>query len=69
MSEKRPADFCPYCNKHVGYVGRALAWFFGTRIHGCDFSNTDSPKPWLIDREGIVYKPERRVVLKAKDSA
>jgi hypothetical protein len=24
-------------------------------------------KPWLIDRDGTVYKPERRVVLKAKD--
>ncbi len=23
-------------------------------------------KPWLIDREGVVYKPARRVVLKAK---
>jgi hypothetical protein len=26
-------------------------------------------RPWLIDREGTVYKPERKVVLKAKAPA
>jgi hypothetical protein len=35
---------CPYCGKGVGYIGRALAWFFGTRIHGCDFSNIVPPR-------------------------
>jgi hypothetical protein len=64
--QRLSSDCCPYCNKPVGYIGRALAWVFGTRIHGCDFSNTDTPKPWLIDRDGVVYKPERRVILKGK---
>jgi len=26
------------------------------------------PRPWLIDREGVCYLPERRVVLKAKST-
>lgn len=26
----------------------------------------DPPEVWRIDREGVVYKPERRIVLKAK---
>jgi hypothetical protein len=25
----------------------------------------EPPKPWLIDRDGTIYKPERRVVLKS----
>jgi len=30
-----PAYCCPWCGAEVGYVGRAAAWLFGTRIHGC----------------------------------
>lgn len=37
---KTPAYWqCPYCLKPVGLLGRGLAWFFGTRFHGCDFHN------------------------------
>ena len=32
---------CPYCLAPVGYLGRFLAWIFGTQIHQCDFSNVD----------------------------
>lgn len=28
----------------------------------------DTERPWLIDREGVTYLPERKVVLKAKQS-
>lgn len=30
---------CRYCGAPVGYLGRFFAWVFGTRIHGCNFSN------------------------------
>lgn len=37
----QPGWACPYCTEPVGYLGRGLAWFFGTQMHGCDFSNVD----------------------------
>lgn len=36
-----PNFYCPYCGEPVGYFGNWLAKIFGTRIHGCDFSNVD----------------------------
>ncbi|MGK9084983.1 hypothetical protein KXR64_16465 [Brucella intermedia] len=39
LKEQVPAHCCPYCKKEVGYLGRALAWLFGTSFHGCDQSN------------------------------
>lgn len=47
FARQYPGWCCPYCGKPVGYVGRALAWFFGTRIHDCDGSNAfpDYPEP------------------------
>jgi len=30
---------CPYCGKVVGYIGRILAYLFGTKIHRCNCSN------------------------------
>ncbi len=31
---------CPYCLKHVGYLGRFFAWLLGSDFHSCDFRNT-----------------------------
>lgn len=42
IRDDMPAHYCPFCKKPVGYVGRVLAWFFGTKIHGCDFTNVMS---------------------------
>lgn len=38
QTTKLPAWCCPYCGEPVGYLGRAWAWLFGTRVHGCDFN-------------------------------
>jgi len=44
LEREYPSHCCPYCGKEVGWVGRALAVVFGTRFHGCDFSNV---KKWI----------------------
>lgn len=31
---------CPYCLQPVGILGNWIAVLFGTRFHGCEFSNT-----------------------------
>lgn len=41
-----PNYCCPYCTKPVGYLGRGLAWLFGTKIHRCDFSNVADLCRW-----------------------
>lgn len=38
-----PGYCCPYCGECVGYIGRALDWLFGVRMHGCTFSNVKQP--------------------------
>jgi len=43
MSGKLPSWCCPYCGKSVGWIGRALAWFLGTRIHDCDHNLVKPP--------------------------
>lgn len=42
----------------------ALALYFALRSRAGD--DIGGSPAWLIDREGVVYKPTRRVVLKAK---
>ncbi len=39
LVEPVPDYVCPYCCRQVGYIGLWLDWLFGTRRHGCDFSN------------------------------
>ena len=40
---KREPEFweCPYCVKPVGLIGNWLSWWFGTRIHKCNWANVD----------------------------
>lgn len=41
-----PGYCCPFCKEPVGYVGRFFAWVFGTRFHGCNFSNVMHPQEY-----------------------
>ncbi|WP_266032433.1 hypothetical protein [Brucella intermedia] len=63
LKEQVPAHCCPYCKKEVGYLGRALAWLFGTGFHGCDFSNVKEHR-----RDSVRFEKEDGEIVPIKGS-
>ena len=63
LKEQVPAHCCPYCKKEVGYLGRALAWLFGTSFHGCDFSNVEEHR-----RDSVRFEKEDGEIVPIKGS-
>jgi hypothetical protein len=44
MRQPMPKWRCRFCGAPVGILGNWLAYWFGTRSHGCDFSNVIHPR-------------------------
>lgn len=66
---RRYPDYCcQKCGALIGYVGRFFQWTRVLNLHwlidGCD--GKPAPNPWLVDRDGRVYTPDRQVRLQAK---
>lgn len=43
-----------------------MKWVFSIFHWPSAANKSTAERPWLIDREGVVYKPTRKVVLRAK---
>lgn len=51
---------CWYCGKHVGLIGRGIAWLVGLGFHGCDFSNVRPPRAEVTPALRDAWRDYRR---------